>query len=78
MGGSGSEAGSRGSVETAKAGLAMKAAVAREATVQGHGSGVGYLAGLEVWVAAGVRLAAEWCGNGKGRVGDEGSSSKGA
>jgi len=65
-------------VETVKAGLAMKAAVARKVTVWGHGSDVGYLAGLEVWVAAGVRLVAEWCGNGEGGVGDEGSSGKGA
>ena len=75
MGGSGSEAGGKGSVETAKAGSAMEAAVAREAsggkggqwwqgrpavareaTARGHwhasGSGVGYLAGLELQCCA--------------------------
>ena len=41
-------------MEMVKAGLAMKAAVAREpeAMVQGHGSGVGYLAGLELHCCA--------------------------
>jgi len=44
VGGSGSEAGSRGSVEMAKAGSAMKPVVAREASGGKGGDGAGPLA----------------------------------